>query len=129
MTSTNYDIEAGGSSRGGGALWLWIPILLILITGGVFSFVAYGHEDLTVLEAITAGFAGVGALIIGVFAGFIGLVVGLAGALIGIVAAGGALALTLFLVGSPIIAIVLFALLMRRGNSNNCPDVCERGEI
>ena len=119
MTTAAYEMEERRSG-GGGALWFWIPLMLVLIGGAALSGVAYLEGDLTILEAIAAGYAGVGALIIGLFAGLIGLVVGLIGAVIGVVAAGGALALTAFLIGSPIIAIVLFVLLMRR--DKGCPD-------
>jgi len=118
MTTATHELEE--SRSGGAGFWFWIPFMIILVTGGAFSVLAYQQNDLTILEAIAAGYAGVGALIVGLFAGFIGLVIGLVGALIGIVAAGGALALTAFLVGSPIIAIVLFVLLMRR--DKGCPD-------
>ena len=125
MTTAAYEVE---ERRGrGGALWFWIPFFLILVTGGVFSVVVYQEGGVSILEALAAGYAGVGALIVGLFAGLIGLVVGLIGALIGVVAAGGALALTAFLVGSPIIAIVLFVLLMRR--DKGCPDPSMHGEI
>ena len=120
MAMTDYEAEPRQSS--GNLLWFWIPLFLILILGSVFSVAAYQQNDLTVVESIAAGFAGVGALIVGLFAGVIGLFLGLIGALIGIVAAGGALVFTAFLIGSPIIAIILFILLMRR--PKECPDAC-----
>lgn len=128
MTSTAYEIEENNrrSSRG---LWFWIPVMGFLILGGVFSFFAYQQNDVTIYEAVAAGYAGVGALVVGLFAGLVGLVIGLAGAVIGtvigIVATGGALVVTAFLVGSPIIAIILFVMLMRRDKS--CPDPSVHG--
>ena len=80
----------------------------------------YGDTQLSIVESIAAGFGGLAAIIIGLFAAAFGVIVGLFGALIGLVAAGGALAMTLFIVGSPIIAIILFVLLMRR--PKGCPD-------
>ncbi len=81
----------------------------------------YNDVDLTVMESLAAGFGGLAALIVGLFAATIGIIVGLFGALIGLVAAGGAVAMTLFIIGSPLIAIILLVLLLRRPKSN-CPD-------
>lgn len=119
MTNADYAIE---TRRGGGAAWLWAPIVLILFLGGAMSvgMYFYGEPQLTILESLAAGFGSLAAIIVGLFAAAIGVIVGLFGALLGIVAAGGAVAMTLFIVGSPIIAIVLFVLLMRRPKT--CPD-------
>lgn len=104
--------------------WFWALLLLILVAGGAFSFFAYQHEpSLSIGEALGVGFAAFGAVVIGLFAAAIGVIVGVFGALVGIIAAGGALAVTAFLVGSPIIAIILFILLMRRPK-RECPDAC-----
>jgi len=120
MATTDY----GEVRRGGGMGWFFAPIVLILFLGGALSVGAYFYADtqLTIMEAITAGFAGLAGLMIGLLAAAFGVVVGLLGALIGVVAAGGAVAMTLFIVGSPILAIVLIILLMRRSKSSDCPD-------
>lgn len=119
MATTDYGTER---SRGGMA-WLYVPIVLILFLGGAMSVGAYAYNDvdLTVMESLAAGFGGLAALIVGLFAAAIGVIVGLIGALIGLVAAGGAVAMTLFIVGSPILAIILIVMLLRRPKSN-CPD-------
>ena len=120
MTTT--DMETYEERRGGGLFWFWVPVVLILFLGVAFSVAAYNLEPgLTIAEALTAGFVGVAGLIAGLFAAAFGVILGLVGALIGVVAAGGAVAMTLFIVGSPIIAIILFVLLMRRPKSA-CPN-------
>lgn len=121
MASTDLDTYGEGR-RSGGLFWFWAPLALILFVGVAFSAAAYASGNgLTVAESIAAGFGGLAGVIIGLFGAAIGLVVGLIGALIGVVAAGGAVALTLFILASPVLAIVLFALLMRRRKSD-CPD-------
>ena len=120
-------IESGQESArsGGGMLWFWLPIVLILFVGGALSVAAYFVEPgLTIPESLAAGYGGLAGIIVGLFAAAIGVVVGLFGALLGLVATGGALALTLFIVASPILAIVLFVLLMRRPKASGaeCPD-------
>jgi len=70
---------------------------------------------------MAAGFGGLAGIIIGLIAAIFGLIVGLVGALIGLAAAGGAVAVTLFIVASPIIALILIFLLMRRPKAD-CPD-------
>ncbi len=119
MATTDYGSER---TRSSGA-WLYVPIILILFVGGAMSVGVYSYSDteVTILEAIAAGFGGLAAVIVGLFAAAIGIVVGLIGALIGLVAAGGAVAMTLFIVGSPILALILIVMLMRRPKSN-CPD-------
>ena len=121
MATTDYsDVK-----RGGGSGWFFAPIILILFLGTALSVGAFFYSDpqLTILEAITAGFAGLAGLIIGLIAAAFGLVVGLLGALLGVVAAGGAVAMALFIVGSPILAIILIVLLMRRPKASaDCPD-------
>jgi len=125
MTNSDYDLESGkGSSTG---VWLGLAMMLVLVAGSAFSVLAYQQNDVSLFEAVAAGFAGVGAVIVGLFAGAVGLFLGLVGAVIGIVAAGGALAVTAFLVGSPVIAIILFVLLMRR--DKGCPDPNAHGDF
>lgn len=118
MATTNYR-EPARSSAG----WLYAPVILILFLGGALSVGAYfyGDPQLTVAESIAAGFGALAGIIVGLIGAIFGVVVGLMGALIGLVAAGGAVAMTLFIIGSPIIAIILLVLLMRRPKSN-CPD-------
>jgi len=120
MARSDYSDER----RGGGNTWLFAPIILILFLGGALSVgaFAYGDPQLTMVESLAAGFGGLAALIVGLFAAAIGVVVGLFGALIGVVAAGGAVAMTLFIVASPVIAIILIFMMMRRSNSSSCPD-------
>lgn len=108
--------------RGGGMFWFWLPILLILIAGAALAGAALHHQpDLTITEALGVGYGGVAAIIAAMFAAAVGVVAGLFGALVGIVTAGGAVAVTLFIIASPIIAIILFVLLLRRPK-NECPD-------
>jgi hypothetical protein len=120
---TNLDTTYESGRRSGGMMWLYMPVLLILFLGGALSVAAYNFSDtdLTVAESIAAGFGGLAGIILGLIGAAIGIVVGLIGALIGLVAAGGAVAMTLFIIASPIIAIILFALLLRR-NKSACPD-------
>lgn len=117
MASTEYE-----ERKGGGGLILTTLVILIFI-GAAFSVAAYvfGDADLTIVESIGAGFGGLAGLIVGLFAAIVGVVLGLFGALVGLVAAGGAVALTLFIVGSPIIALILIFLLVRARRSD-CPD-------
>jgi hypothetical protein len=119
----NIDADYGVQKRSSGLTWLYAPIVLILFLGAALSVAAYNFSetDLTVAESVAAGFGGLAGIILGLIGAAIGIVVGLIGALIGLVAAGGAVAVTLFIVGSPIIALVLFVLLMRRPK-NACPE-------
>ncbi len=120
MSTQDYEERRGG---GGGIVMATLVVLIFL--GAALSVAAYifGEPELTVLESIGAGFGGLAGIIIGLFGAVIGIVLGLFGALLGIVAAGGAVALTLFIIGSPIIAIVLFVLLLRsRGGARTDPD-------
>lgn len=120
MTSTEMDVYS--ERRGGGLFWFWAPIVLILFVGGAFSLAAYFSDSgLTVVESVAAGFGGLAALIVGLFAAAVGILVGLFGALLGLATAGGAVAVTLFIVASPILAIILFLLLMRRPKCE-CPE-------
>lgn len=120
----NHEIEYQGERRGGGLAWLYMPVVLILFLGAALSVAAYNFSDtdLSVAESIAAGFGGLAGIILGLFGAAIGIIVGLFGALIGLVAAGGAVAMTLFIVGSPIIAIILIALLWRKSKQVPCPD-------
>lgn len=119
----NIDADYGVQKRSSGMAWLYMPIVLILFLGAALSVAAYNFSDtdLTVAESIAAGFGGLAGIILGLIGAAIGIVVGLIGALVGLVAAGGAVAVTLFIVGSPIIALVLFVLLLRRPKTA-CPD-------
>ena len=65
------------------------------------------EPQLTVIESVAAGYGALAAIIVGLIAAVFGIIVGLIGALIGLVAAGGAVAMTLFIIASPILAIVL----------------------
>jgi len=122
MASTDMDSFSDGR-RGGGMFWFWAPVLIILVAGAALSFAAYfSGNDLTAVESIAAGFGGLVGIVVGIFGALVGLVIGLVGALIGVAAAGGAVAVTLFIVGSPIIAIILLILLLRRPKSAECPD-------
>jgi drug/metabolite transporter (DMT)-like permease len=97
--------EVQSSHRGGGAIWFWAPLIVILSVGAAFSVGAYFHSesDLNAIEAVAAGFSGVAALIFGLFAAFFGLIM-----------AGGAVAFSLFLVASPVLTIILLFLLLRK---------------
>lgn len=119
--TTAQDIEV---RRSGGLFWFWTPVVLILFLGGALSVAAYAAEPgLSPVEALAAGYGGLAAVIVGLFAAAFGIVIGLFGALLGLVAAGGATALTLFIVASPVIAIILLILLMRRPKAGaDCPD-------
>ena len=118
---TTSDIE---TRRSGGSSWFFITLALILFLGGALAVGAYiyGDPQPTVLEALVAGFAGLAAVIVGLVAAAIAIVVSLFSAVLGVAAAGGAIAFTLFIIGSPIIAIILFVLLMRR--NKQCADAC-----
>ncbi|PQA89129.1 hypothetical protein [Hyphococcus luteus] len=119
MTTSDY----GEPARSGGAAWILAPVILILFLGAALSVGAYFYSEpqLTLAKSLAAGFGGLAGIIVGLIAAVFGLLVGLVGALIGLVAAGGAVAVTLFIVASPIIALVLIFLLMRRPKSD-CPD-------
>ncbi|MEL6369982.1 MAG: hypothetical protein AAFY84_13120 [Pseudomonadota bacterium] len=106
----------GYSSGSSGMLWVFLPIIIFLLAGAGLSVAAYAFADpqLTIVESLGAGYGGLGGIVIGLFATVLGLIIGLIGTVIGLVTAGGALAVTLFLVGSPIIAIILLFLLLRR---------------
>ncbi len=120
----NIDADYAGQKRSSGSAWLYMPIVLIVFLGAALSVAAYSwsEADLTVAESIVAGFGGLAGIILGLIGAAIGIVVGLISALIGIVLAGGAVAMTLFVVASPVIALILIALLMRRGKSGACPE-------
>ena len=91
-----------------------------MLSGGAYF---YGEPDLTIMESLAAGFAGLAAIIIGLFAALFGVLVGLIGAAFGLAVGGGAVALTLFIVASPVIAIILLVLLLNNKNRGaDCPD-------
>ena len=104
--------------------WLYAPIILILFVGGALSVAAYTYEPgFTIAESLAAGFGGLAAIIVALFGALIGVVISLLGALFGLAVGGGAVALTLFIVASPILAIILLVMMMRRPRSSaECPD-------
>ena len=105
----------------GGWMWLFLPIILFLLVGAALSFAAYvyAEPDLTALESLGAGFGGLAGVIIGLFATVIGLIIALFATVFGLIIAAGSIAVTIFFVGSPIIAIILFILLMRERKERN----------
>ncbi len=109
-------------AKTGGMAWIMAPVVMILILGAALSVGAYFYNDvqLTAAESIAAGFGGLAAIIVGLIAAVFGVLMGLIGALIGLVAAGGAIGITLFIVASPVIAIILIVMLMRK--SKACPE-------
>ncbi|MEM8771569.1 MAG: hypothetical protein AAGD92_07965 [Pseudomonadota bacterium] len=111
-------------TRRGGAPWLLILVFLLVFLGAALSVAAYmfAEPSLTVAESAAAGFGGLAGVIIGLFGAFVGIVLGLFGALIGVATAGGAIAVTLFVLASPILAIVFLVLLLRRPKGDACPD-------
>ena len=111
------------TKRSGGAVWILAPVVLILFLGAAMSVGAYfyGEPQLTIAESIAAGFGALAAIIISLIAAVLSIIVAAFGALVALVAAGGAVAVTLFVIGSPIIALILIVLLMRRPKSG-CPD-------
>ncbi|MEO1252229.1 MAG: hypothetical protein AAFW81_07785 [Pseudomonadota bacterium] len=119
MSSSDYDDARRGGA--GGAIVVTFSVLIFLGLALSAAAFIFADQELTVVESIGAGFGGVAGIILGLVGAVIGVVVGLFGALLGVIAAGGAVALTLFIVGSPIIAIILIVLLMRR-RSTDCPD-------
>jgi hypothetical protein len=122
MSSTDMEY---GERRSGGLFWFWAPILLILVIGFGLSIAAFASGNgLTIAESLAAGFGGLAGILVGLVAAVIGVFMGLIGALLGVAVAGGAVAMTLFIVASPILAIILFVLLLRRPKSSgaDCPD-------
>ncbi len=120
MTDIDIETASNAGRRGGTSLaWLYVPIAVLFVVGGGLAVAAfiYSDDQLTVVEAIGAGY---GALA--------GIIVALVAAAFGLITAGGAVAITLFLVGSPVIAIILFILLMRRGK-RDCPDPSAHGPV
>ena len=119
-----YD-EAGAGRRSGGSglFWFWAPLSLYLVASVGLAIAAYvfAEPQLSIMEAAGAGFGGVAAVIVGLVSAAIGVVLGLVGAVFGLAVAGGSLAVTLFVVGSPLLAIILLFLLFRRRGST-CPD-------
>ncbi len=87
------------------------------------SIGAYVEADpqLTITESIALGFGGLAALVVAMIAALLAVVASIFAAVIALVAAGGAVGVTLFIVASPIIAIILIAMLFRRRKSD-CPN-------
>lgn len=113
--------SANAHRRSAGLAWLWAPVVLILFVGGAISIAAgVQNPGLSLVDSLATGFGALAAIIVGLFGAAIGVIVGLVRAVIGLVAAGGAVAVTLFVVGSPLLALVLLYLLLRRNRS--CPD-------
>ena len=127
MTDDSY-IDAPQYRRrsSSGLIWLWLPLAIYFISSLSLAVLAYQQNDLTIQESIAAGFLGVGGVIVGLFGGLIGLIVGLFGAVLGIGIAGGTVAITLFVLASPVLALVLLYLLFRR--SKQSPDPTAHGE-
>ena len=119
MSAESYELN----THRGNSLMTILSVLavLLIVSAGSLAILAFNHNpDISIVEAISLGFVGVGGIIAAAFAAIIGIIVGLLGAIFGIAIGGGALAVTLFVLASPVIALVLFALLMRRGR--DCPD-------
>lgn len=115
--------------RSGGPLWFWLPLVLVLVLGAGFSAAAYMHEpSLTPVEALAVGYGGLAATVVGLFVGAIGVVVAFFAAIFGIAVAGTATAFSLFLVASPLIAIIFIFLFFRaRRRASACPDPGSHG--
>lgn len=127
ITMSGY--EVGPTQRNSSLIWFWGPLLLILFVGGAFSVAAFTHEpSLTPLEALAVGYGGLAALIVGLFGALVGVILGFFGALVGLVAAGGAIAFTLFLVASPVIAIIFMILFFRRPKAH-CAEPAAHGPM
>lgn len=111
-------------SRSGGGVWIYAPVILVLFLGAALSVAAYFYSDtpLTIAESIAAGFGGVAGVILGLIGAAFGIVVGLIGGLFGLAVGGASIALTLFIIASPVIAVILIVLLMRRNKSCPNPD-------
>lgn len=120
---TNLEVEQAGERRSGGLAWLYLPLVLIVFLGAALSVAAYSFSDtpLTIAESLAAGYGGLAGIIIGLIGAVIGVVIALVSTLFGLLVAGGAVGVTLFIIASPIIAIILIALLMRR-QRNACPE-------
>ena len=119
MTTTDYH----DGSKSGGMAWVAAPVILILFLGAALSVGAYFQTDpqLTIAESLFAGYGALAGLIVALIVAAVGVIVAVFTALMGLVAAGGAVAVTLFVIGSPIIALILLFLLMRRSKAD-CPD-------
>jgi len=115
MTTSDYEtVKRGGAG-------LYVPIVLILFVGGALSIAAYAYEPgLTIAQSLVAGFGGLAGIIIGLIGALFGVVIALVGAVFGLAVGGGAVALTLFIIASPVIAIILLVMMMRR--SKACPN-------
>ena len=107
--------------RGGGPNWLWLVVVVFLLVGAALSIAAYafGEPDLTALESLGAGFGGLAGIILGLIAALIGTVISLIGAVFGLIIAAGTIAVTIFFIASPVVAIILFFLLMREKRAHN----------
>ena len=120
MSTESYEL----AGRKGNGPWIAFATVmaLLLVAALSFTIVILVHEPgLTIPEALAGGFGGVGGLVIGLIAAVLSLIAGLIATVFGLAVGGGALALTLFLLASPVIALVLIWILMRR-RSVECPD-------
>jgi len=119
MATENLELA---SRRGSGiGVILSVIAVLFVVAGISLALLAFNQNPgISIVEAIGTGFAATGGIVVAIFAALISVVVGLIAAVFGIAVGGGAIAITLFVLASPIIAIILFAVLMRRGR--DCPD-------
>ena len=111
--------DASAPARTNSYWWLWLPFIAIIVTGFGFAWLIWSQNDVTIMEAVADGFLAVGGLIIGLLAGIFGLGVGLLATVFALITAGGALAITGFVLASPVIALVLLWMLMRRSNAQS----------
>ena len=104
-----------------GGLWFFLPVLIFLLVGAGLSIAAYvyAEPELTAAESIGAGFGGLAGIIIGLFGAIIGLIFALFATILGLIFAAGSIAFAIFLVASPLIAVILFILLIRERKDRN----------
>lgn len=108
--------------RGSGFLaTTYVLATLFVMASASLAVLAFNQNPgISIIGAIETGFTATGGLIIALFAGLFSVAFGLVAALFGIAVGGGAIAITLFIIASPIIAILLFVLLARQ--AKRCPD-------
>lgn len=116
-------VERGRGSEprvGGGLAFITIPAILYLMTslGLGVAFYTNAETDIGVVEAIIAGFGATAGIIVGLVVAAFGTVLAFVTGVLGIAFAGGALLVTLFIMASPVIAIVLLMLMMRPSRSS-----------